>query len=73
MIEEGGERWRRLTVKEGWRRFVSDEPTRRPERVRVADYRRLDERSRSAYDVDRKCSDWKQETVHYHRYQRNDL
>ena len=27
MIDAGGERWRRLTVKEGWRRFVADEPT----------------------------------------------
>jgi hypothetical protein len=53
MTEDGRERWRRLTVKEGWRRFVDDEPTQRPERVRVADYRRLDERSRSAYDLGR--------------------
>jgi hypothetical protein len=49
----GGERWRRLTVKEGWRRFVDDEPTQRPERVGPGDYRRLDERSRSAYDLER--------------------
>jgi len=47
------ERWRRLTVKEGWRRFVDDEPTQRPERIRVADYRRLDERARSVYDRER--------------------
>jgi hypothetical protein len=53
MIEERGERWRRLTVKEGWRQFVDDEPTQRPERIRVADYQRLDEQSRSAYDRDR--------------------
>jgi len=53
MTDAGGERWRRLTVKEGWRRFVSDEPTQRPERVRVADYRRLDEGSRSVYDRER--------------------
>jgi hypothetical protein len=49
------ERWRRLTVKEGWRRFVEDEPTARPDRLRVGDYRRLDERSRSAYDLERLC------------------
>src|SRR5450755_381874 len=49
MTDAGGERWRRLTVKEGWRRFVSDEPTRRPERVGLGDYRRLDEGARSVY------------------------
>jgi hypothetical protein len=53
VIEAGVERWRRLTVKEGWRQFVADEPTGRPERVSVGEYRRLDERSRSAYDRDR--------------------
>ena len=53
MIDPGVERWRRLTVKEGWRRFVADEPTARPERLGVAAYRRLDERSRSAYDLER--------------------
>ena len=53
MSDIDSERWRRLTVKEGWRRFVSDEPTQRPERLRPADYRRLDERSRSAYDLER--------------------
>jgi hypothetical protein len=47
------ERWRRLTVKEGWRRFVDDEPTERPDRRRLADYRRLDAQSRSAYDLER--------------------
>ena len=31
MIDPGAERWRRLTVKEGWRQFVTDEPTERPE------------------------------------------
>ncbi len=35
VIDPGAERWRRLTVKEGWRRFVDDEPTQRPERVRA--------------------------------------
>ena len=53
MIEPGAERWRRLTVKEGWRRFVDDEATERPEPIRPADYRRLDGRSRSAYDLER--------------------
>ena len=53
MSDPDGERWRRLTVKEGWRRFVADEPTVRPERIRVSDYRRRDERSRSAYDFER--------------------
>ena len=53
MIDPGAERWRRLTVKEGWRRFVDDEPTVRPERMRLGDYRRLDERSRSVYDLER--------------------
>lgn len=53
MTDAGEPRWRRLTVKEGWRQFVSDEPTRRPERIRVADYRRLDEQSRSVYDRER--------------------
>lgn len=53
MNDPGGERWRRLTVKEGWRRFVEDEPTERPERMRLGDYRRLDDRSRSAYDLER--------------------
>jgi hypothetical protein len=55
VIDPGAERWRRLTVKEGWRRFVDDEPTQRPERIRVGDYRRLDGRSRSAYDLERLC------------------
>lgn len=53
MIDTESERWRRLTVKEGWRRFVDDEPTRRPEHLRPTDYRRLDERSRAAYDLER--------------------
>jgi hypothetical protein len=53
MTDAAGERWRRLTVKEGWRRFVDDEPTQRPERLRPAAYRRLAERSRSAYDLER--------------------
>ena len=53
MTDAGAERWRRLTVKEGWRRFVADEPTIRPERKRVGEYRRLDERSRAAYDIER--------------------
>jgi len=53
MIEASAERWRRLTVKEGWRRFVDDEPTQRPEPIRIGDYRRLDERSRFAYDLER--------------------
>jgi hypothetical protein len=53
MTDAGGERWRRLTVKEGWRRFVADEPTQRPERLQPSAYRRLDERSRSAYDRER--------------------
>ena len=53
MIDPGAERWRRLTVKEGWRRFVDDEPTQRPEPIRLGDYRRLDERSKSAYDIER--------------------
>lgn len=53
MIDPAAERWRRLTVKEGWRRFVDDEPTQRPERFRLGDYRLLDERSRSAYDLER--------------------
>ncbi len=53
MIDPDAERWRRLTVKEGWRRFVADEPTERPERMRLGEYRRLDERSRSAYDLER--------------------
>ena len=53
MSDPGAERWRRLTVKEGWRRFVADEPTERPERMALGEYRRLDERSRSAYDLDR--------------------
>jgi len=53
MIDPGTERWRRLTVKEGWRRFVADESTERPERIRPSEYRRLDERSRSGYDRER--------------------
>jgi hypothetical protein len=53
VIDPGAKRWRRLTVKEGWRRFVADEPTERPERKRVGEYRRLDDRSRSAYDRER--------------------
>jgi hypothetical protein len=50
VIDVGSERWRRLTVKEGWRQFVSDEPTERPEPIGAGDYRRMDERSRAAYD-----------------------
>jgi len=50
MIDAGAERWRRLTVKEGWRQFVEDEPTVRPERLAVGDYRRLSDRDRHAYD-----------------------
>jgi hypothetical protein len=53
VIDPGAERWRRLTAKEGWRQFVCDEPTERPERMLVGDYRRLDERSREAYDRER--------------------
>jgi hypothetical protein len=53
VIDPGTERWRRLTVKEGWRRFVADEPTTRPERLGVAEYRQLGERERSAYDLER--------------------
>jgi hypothetical protein len=53
MIDPGAERWRRLTVKEGWRRFVDDEPTQRPEPMCIREYRQLDERSRSAYDLER--------------------
>ncbi|MBV8948809.1 MAG: winged helix DNA-binding protein [Solirubrobacterales bacterium] len=53
MIDTGAERWRRLTVKEGWRQFVGDEPTERPEAKRIGDYRRLDQRKRAAYDLER--------------------
>lgn len=53
MIDTGTERWRRLTVKEGWRAFVDDEPTERPEHLTAAAYRRLDGRARAAYDVAR--------------------
>jgi hypothetical protein len=53
VIDPSAERWRRLTVKEGWRGFVDDEPTERPERIGLGDYRRLDERSRSVYDLER--------------------
>lgn len=53
MIDPGVERWRRLTVKEGWRQFVDDEPTERPERIHLADYRVLDQRARPAYDLER--------------------
>ncbi len=53
MIDQGVERWRRLTVKEGWRQFVSDEPTARPERLRIGEYRRMDEHSRAVYDRER--------------------
>ena len=53
MIDPGAERWRRLTVKEGWRQFVADEPTERPERLGLGEYRRVDDRSRDAYDVAR--------------------
>ncbi|MHB1837875.1 MAG: TniB family NTP-binding protein, partial [Solirubrobacteraceae bacterium] len=53
MSDPDGERWRRLSVKEGWRRFVADEPTVRPERIRLGDYRRRDQRSRSFYDFER--------------------
>jgi hypothetical protein len=53
VIDPDEERWRRLTVKEDWRRFVADEPTQRPERIRLGDHRRLDERARSAYDLER--------------------
>jgi len=51
--EQGVERWRRLTVKEGWRAFVKDEPTVRPERMRPGEYRCLDERARECYDRER--------------------
>jgi hypothetical protein len=50
VIDPGAERWRRLTVKEGWRQFVGDEPTERPERMRAGAYRRMDERARTTYD-----------------------
>jgi hypothetical protein len=53
VIDQGAERWRRLTVKEGWRQFVCDEPTERPQRIRVGEHRRMDERSRVVYDRDR--------------------
>ena len=53
MIEAAAERWRRLTVKEGWRGFVDDEPTERPEHLKLGNYRRLDERARGAYDLER--------------------
>jgi Bacterial TniB protein len=53
VIDPHAERWRRLTVKEGWRRFVADEPTVRPDRIRPGAYRRLDARARSAYDFER--------------------
>ncbi len=53
MIDPGAERWRQLTVKEGWRQFVADEPTVCPQRIGLGDFRRLDECSRSAYDVER--------------------
>ncbi len=53
MIDPAAERWRRLTVKEGWRQFVADEPTERPERLDAGEYRRMDERARKAYDVQR--------------------
>lgn len=53
MIEPGVERWRRLTVKEGWRQFVADEPTIRPKRLTIGEYRRLDQRSRVGYDRER--------------------
>ncbi|MHB1568155.1 MAG: TniB family NTP-binding protein [Solirubrobacteraceae bacterium] len=53
MIDPEPERWRRLSVKEGWRQFVCDEPTRRPERIGIGEYRRLDASSRSAYDLER--------------------
>ena len=60
MIAPDQERWQRLTVKEGWRRFVQDEPTDRSERMRLGEYRRLDERSRSAYDRERlRPGDWR--------------
>jgi hypothetical protein len=51
--EVGIERWRRLTVKEGWRAFVEDEPTVRPKRMRLGEYRRLDECARERYDRER--------------------
>ncbi len=50
MIAPGTEHWRRLTVKEGWRRFVEDEPTQRPERLGRGEHRRLSEKERSIYD-----------------------
>jgi len=56
VIDPGAERWRRLTVKEGWRQFVADEPTERPERPEqliLGEYRRLDDGARGAYDVAR--------------------
>jgi len=53
VIDQGTERWRRLTVKEGWRRFVCDEPTVRPVLMRVGEYRRLDDGARESYDLQR--------------------
>jgi hypothetical protein len=53
VIDADAERWRPLTVKEGWRQFVGDESTVRPERMRPAEYRLLDERHRCAYDLER--------------------
>ena len=53
MIDPRAERWRRLTVKEGWRQFVNDEPTSRPQLMPVDEYRRLDQPSRSTYDRER--------------------
>lgn len=50
MIAPGTEHWRRLTVKEGWRRFVCDEPTTRPERLGRGAHRRLSGQERSIYD-----------------------
>lgn len=50
MIAPGAEQWRRLTVKEGWRRFVEDEPTTRPERLGRGEHRRLSGKERSLYD-----------------------
>src|ERR1700678_1975032 len=47
------ERWRRLTVKEDWRRFVDDEPPERPERLTAARYRSLDALAREHYDEQR--------------------
>jgi hypothetical protein len=53
VIDPSLERWRRLTVKEGWRRFVADEPTVRPELLGAGEYRGLDAAARERYDAQR--------------------